>query len=253
MEATLHWEGDRAPFAKAFVAAQKATEAVKKASTNPAFRSKYADLAGVVEAVVPALNEHGIAVLQHPGFDGDLVSVTTELLHESGASVRSTLSLRPSKNDPQGVGSAVTYGRRYALLAMTGAAPEDDDGNLASGPRTEARRSAPQEPREAAPSAKPVDRTAEAVPLPTSDDAGDWEAWRKVLATKINRAKTVAEVNAVQKANAEGIAACAKVLPDTVERMAAFVSDRTAAIEGDTFPGDRPSSVAGGNGHAAAH
>lgn len=138
----VEWIGDRAPFAKAFVAAQKATEAVKKASTNPAFRSKYADLAGVVEAVVPALNEHGIGVLQFPGNDGDKVAITTELLHESGSSVRATLKLTPTKGDPQGVGSAITYGRRYSLLAATGAAPEDDDGNAASQSR-----SAPSEPK----------------------------------------------------------------------------------------------------------
>lgn len=130
----LEWTGDRVPFAKAFVAAQKATDAVKKASTNPAFKSKYADLAGVVEAVVPALNDQGIAVMQFPAFDGEFVSVTTELLHESGASVRSTLKMRPTKADPQGEGSAITYARRYSLLAMTGAAPEDDDANAASQP-----------------------------------------------------------------------------------------------------------------------
>lgn len=132
---TVTWEGERAPFAKAFVAAQMATEAVKKAATNPAFKSKYADLSEVVEAVVPALNKAGIGVMQFPSYDGELVGVTTVLMHESGATVTGTLHLRPSKTDPQGVGSAVTYARRYALLAMTGAAPEDDDGNSASGPR----------------------------------------------------------------------------------------------------------------------
>jgi hypothetical protein len=131
----LIWDGERAPFAKAFVAAQRATEAIKKASTNPAFKSRYADLAAVVEAVVPALNAAGIGVIQSSDFDGDLVTVTTVLLHESGSSVTSSLRLRPSKQDPQGVGSATTYGRRYSLLAMTGAAPEDDDCNAASGPR----------------------------------------------------------------------------------------------------------------------
>jgi len=130
----LTWDGDRGPLAKAFVAAQMATEAVKKAASNPAFRSKYADLAHVVEAVVPALNENGIAVIQSPSYDGELVRVTTTLLHESGASVTGVLGLKPSKADPQGVGSAITYGRRYSLLAMTGAAPGDDDGNAASQP-----------------------------------------------------------------------------------------------------------------------
>ena len=131
----LLWEGERAPLAKAFVAAQKATESIKKAATNPVFKSKYADLAHVVEGVVPALNEAGVGVLQFPSFDGELVGVTTTLLHESGASVTGTLHLRPSKSDPQGVGSAITYARRYALLAITGSAPEDDDANAASGPR----------------------------------------------------------------------------------------------------------------------
>lgn len=144
---TLEWEGERGPLAKAFVAAQKATESVKKAATNPAFKSKYADLAHVVEGVIPALNGAGVGVLQFPAFDGELVSVTTTLLHESGASVSATLHLRPTKNDPQGVGSAITYARRYSLLAITGSAPEDDDGNAASRPAPpQARRTEPQAP-----------------------------------------------------------------------------------------------------------
>lgn len=131
----ISFTGDVAPFAKAFVAAQKATEAVKKAATNSHFKSRYADLAEVVEAVVPALNENGIGVMQSPSFDGDLVGITTVLIHESGAMAQATLHLKPNKSDPQQVGSAITYARRYALLAMTGAAPEDDDGNAASQPQ----------------------------------------------------------------------------------------------------------------------
>jgi hypothetical protein len=133
----LVWDGERAPLAKALVAAQKATESIKKAATNPAFKSKYADLAHVVEGIVPALNAAGVMVLQCPAFDGDFVSVATTFLHESGASITSTLHVRPGKTDAQGVGSAITYARRYALLAMAGGAPEDDDGNAASGPRQE--------------------------------------------------------------------------------------------------------------------
>lgn len=138
--------------AKALVAAQKATESVKKAASNPAFKSKYADLAHVVEGVVPALNANGVAVIQSPEFDGEMVHVTTMLVHESGATLEGKFSLRPSKLDPQGVGSALTYARRYALLAMTGAAPEDDDGSAASGPRQEAPpRSAPKRAEPPAP------------------------------------------------------------------------------------------------------
>jgi hypothetical protein len=143
------WEGERPPLAKALAAAQKASEAIKKAATNPAFGgSKYADLATVVEAVIPALNAAGVAVLQFPTFDGTMVGVTTTMIHESGASVSSTLLLRPSKSDPQGVGSATTYARRYSLLAMTGAAPEDDDGNAASGPRHEPERQHVEPPKQ---------------------------------------------------------------------------------------------------------
>lgn len=145
----LTWDGERAPLAKAFVAAQKAMEGVKKAATNPHFKSKYADLAQVVETVTPALNEAGVGVLQFPSFDGDLVGVTTTLLHETGASVTGTLHLRPTKNDPQGCGSAITYARRYALLAIAGCAPEDDDGNAASqrpAPANEPKRAEPKPP-----------------------------------------------------------------------------------------------------------
>ncbi|WP_312688407.1 ERF family protein [Brevundimonas nasdae] len=146
----LIWEGDRPAIAKAYVAAQKSMEAIKKAAKNEHFKTKYADLAEVVEAVVPALNEHGIGVIQNAVNDGEWVSITTTLLHEGGSSVSSTLRLRPSKTDPQGVGSTITYGRRYSLLAMTGAAPEDDDGNASSGPREQQQHREPDFPSAAA-------------------------------------------------------------------------------------------------------
>lgn len=139
------WEGDRATFAKAYVKAQLSMESVKKASSNPAFKSKYADLSAVVEGVVPALNAAGIGVIQIPGFDPatDMVKVTTIFLHESGSSLTGELALRPSRTDPQGIISATTYGRRVSLLAMSGAAPEDDDGNASSGPRQQRRPECP--------------------------------------------------------------------------------------------------------------
>jgi hypothetical protein len=191
----LIWEGERAPLAKALVAAQKATEAVKKASTNPAFKSKYADLSVVVEAVVPALNAAGVSVLQFPAFNGELVSVATTLLHESGSSVTATLHLRPSKLDAQGVGSAITYARRYALMAMTGAAPEDDDGAAASGPR------------DAAP-ARPVQPPA----APT-------------LAERANRLESAmrakaGQPEAVQKVFDQGASLCAELDQKSPERLA---------------------------------
>lgn len=179
MTVTWTWEGERAPFAKAFIAAQMATDAVKKAASNPHFKSKYADLSEVVEATVPALNKSGIGVIQVPGFDGHKVSITTIFLHEGGSSLTGVLHLSPSKSDPQGVGSAITYGRRYALLAMTGAAPEDDDGNAASGPRQQAR---PQQQRQtqqaATPSLKERADALEAALLQASPDDLP-KAWAK--------------------------------------------------------------------------
>jgi hypothetical protein len=179
---SVTWDGDKASFAKAFVTAQKGMESVKKASSNPAFKSKYADLSEVVEAVVPALNAAGIGVMQFPAFDGETVSITTVFLHESGASVTGTLGLRPSKFDPQGVGSATTYGRRYSLLAMTGTAPEDDDGNAASGPRQEYRRDEP-------PCRSPGVVAAESalVMCQSLDDVAAWETKNKAVLETMNR------------------------------------------------------------------
>lgn len=103
-----------------------------KDSTNPAFRSKYADLSSVMDACLPALNKHGIAVIQPTADDESGRFVETVLLHESGESLRCRVPLIVQKNDMQGYGSAVTYARRYGLMCMAGIAPEDDDGNAAA-------------------------------------------------------------------------------------------------------------------------
>jgi hypothetical protein len=113
-----------------------------KESTNPHFRSRYADLAAVRDAVVPVLARHGLAVMQMPtdvpGPDGTyLPALSTVLAHTSGEYVKSTVLLRPVKLDPQAIGSAVTYARRYGLLAVVGLATEDDDGNDATRPGQE--------------------------------------------------------------------------------------------------------------------
>jgi hypothetical protein len=104
-----------------------------KQSANLAFRSKYADLGNVIDACLPALNEAGIALIQPTGEDAHGRFVETILIHgESGESLSCRVPLIVAKNDMQGYGSAVTYARRYGLMAMAGIAPEDDDGNAAS-------------------------------------------------------------------------------------------------------------------------
>jgi hypothetical protein len=119
--------------ATAMVKAQKEFGPALKSSTNPHFRSKYADLAACVEAVIDALNNNGIALVQKCHESDTGVNVETLLLHESGESLScGVLHVPASKQDPQGYGSALTYARRYSLMAACGIAPEDDDGNAAS-------------------------------------------------------------------------------------------------------------------------
>ena len=119
--------------ATAFVKAQRDFAPALKTSTNPHFKSKYADLAACVEAVIDALNTNGIAMIQRTHDDETGVTVETVFIHESGETIESgRLHVPAAKNDPQGYVSALTYARRYSLMAACGIAPEDDDGNSAS-------------------------------------------------------------------------------------------------------------------------
>jgi len=112
-------------FATAMAKAQSMMGGATKGSRNPHFNSAFADLASVVNAVKGPLSTNGIAFVQMPSSTGDLVSVTTRLVHSSGEWMQCTLSARPRKNDPQGVGSVVTYLKRYTLQAMCGVPSED--------------------------------------------------------------------------------------------------------------------------------
>jgi len=119
--------------ASALVRAQRGFAPALKTSTNPHFRSKYVDLAGCIEAVVDALNAAGIALIQRTSEDNTGVTVETVFVHESGEMMEcGKLHVPASKQDAQGYGSALTYARRYSLMAAAGIAPEDDDGNAAS-------------------------------------------------------------------------------------------------------------------------
>lgn len=131
---TQHSE-DITKIAAALGSALPKMEAATKDSKNPHFNSKYADLSAVMDACKPHLAAQGIVVMQPPATteDGGAVSVSTVLLHNSGQWIASTLTLRPTKQDPQGMGSAITYARRYSLQSMLGIPAEDDDGNAASG------------------------------------------------------------------------------------------------------------------------
>ena len=121
--------------AKALGEFQAEVDNATKKAVNPAFKSKYADLAEILNTVREPLTKRGLSFVQLPSFESGIVSVETVLMHTSGQWISSTISGPVVKQDPQGVGSAITYFRRYSLSAMCGIAQEDDDGNAASGDR----------------------------------------------------------------------------------------------------------------------
>lgn len=126
--------------AGALVKAQRAFGPALKTASNPHFKSRYADLSACVEAVIDGLNSNGIALIQRTHECGDGVVVETVFVHESGEVFEAgKLHVPASKQDPQGYGSALTYARRYSLMAACGIAPEDDDGNAASKPAPKAK------------------------------------------------------------------------------------------------------------------
>jgi hypothetical protein len=129
----------------ALCAAQAEFGKVQKGSTNPAFKSRYADLADVAGVVIPTLSAHGVAVLHYIVSEGDTMAMRTEFVHATSESrIACDVPLIVNKNDMQGFKSATTYAKRIGLESLSGVAPEDDDGNAAA--------KAPPAPRQQAPS-----------------------------------------------------------------------------------------------------
>jgi len=130
--------------ATALAKAQATMAGAKKDSTNPHFRSKYADLASIWEACRDALTSNGIAVVQMTRATAEeAVIVETRLMHSSGEWIEGELLVPVTKADAQGFGSARTYARRYSLAAAVGVAPEDDDGAAAAAARPTAKQALP--------------------------------------------------------------------------------------------------------------
>ena len=103
----------------------------KKDASNPFFKSKYADLATIIETVRKPLADNGLSFAQFPTGENQL---TTILMHTSGEWIEDTYTMRPMDAKPQSIGSVITYMRRYAIGSILGIATEDDDdGNKASG------------------------------------------------------------------------------------------------------------------------
>ena len=116
----------------ALAAAQQEMDALRKGSVNPAFKSRYADLADVMQAVLPAINKHGMALFHAmKRIEGETCMVTVLAHGESDTTIECAVPLIVVKNDMQGMKSATTYAKRIGAESVTGIAPEDDDGNAA--------------------------------------------------------------------------------------------------------------------------
>ena len=192
--------------AGALAKAQLQIEPASKNATNPHFRSHYADLASIWDACRGPLNTNGLSIVQFP-CDGEVgrTGLCTMLLHSSGEFISEVVTTRSQKDDPQGLGSALTYLRRYALAAVVGVtATEDDDGNAASTPAN-ARVAAPAQrpyipppvspPAVNAPSVahKPVGQpVAKPIPLPDrpAENFVDTSPTLKFVAKTIHTATT---------------------------------------------------------------
>ena len=122
-----------ASFAEALLAAQEEMPAIEPDKTNPHFKSKFVSLGNLLSKVRPVLNRHGLVLTQAPALEDGKFVLRTTITHVSGESMSDSAPLNPTKDDPQGQGSAITYMRRYALSsALAIADQEDDDGNAAT-------------------------------------------------------------------------------------------------------------------------
>ena len=199
--------------AAALVKAQKAFGPALKTSTNPAFRSKYAKLENCIEAVIDALNDNGIMLMQQTRACEDGVIVETTFIHESGEMLSGgVLHVPAAKHDPQGYGSALTYARRYSLQAACGIAPEDDDGNQATA-SVQQRQTAKPVAQPAKPQPKPAAAPAKMegkdglwqLKVEATPAEGSFNLWAEIVMDATNlaleQAASEADVMAVFRAN----------------------------------------------------
>jgi hypothetical protein len=201
--------------ASALVKAQREFGPALKSSTNPHFRSKYADLSACIEAVIDALNNNGIYLMQLTEEHAGGVKVSTVFIHESGEQLSGGgLFMPATKQDAQGFGSALSYARRYSLMAACGIAPEDDDNNQAT-------RTAPvAQPIKATPKPQ-VDADNKPAQLPpvvkgkevgqwqlkvSAEPGTDWNDWLSVVVEQtvfaLDMAQTKEDVMTIWRTNA---------------------------------------------------
>ncbi len=182
---------------KALAAAQAEMTNAALNKVNPHFKSKYADLAEIRDTALPVLTAHGLSVTQTPQFVGERFVLVTTLRHESGEEVSSEWPL-PSNIEPQKMGSALTYARRYGLSAIVCiSAEEDDDGNAAND-QHKAAKTSNAKPTKAPPKMTAPVANAPSPAAPSSDaDDDEWIRWIGKVKREATAAKTVADLDAL--------------------------------------------------------
>ena len=181
--------------AAALAKAQATLSNVSKDKANPFFKSKYADLGSVLDSIRGPLADNDLAIVQTTEYVDGVTLLCTALLHKSGQSISGRYPIISTKQDPQGYGSAMTYARRYTIMAIVGVAAEDDDANAAS--------AVPNAPRpQPAPVQTPVHVPAPVAPVPapvvqpTKPKTGSWtipltgkkyDEWAKSFISKLEK------------------------------------------------------------------
>ncbi len=215
--------------AKALAKAQGEIKGATKDAQNPHFRAKYADLASVWEACRGPLSANGLSVIQTTDGDGTNVEVITTLAHSSGQWIRGKLVMRPVKADPQGIGSALTYARRYSLAAMVGVAPEDDDGEGAHG-RGYGRRETPPPKRDDTP---PPHDDDGGDPTPTTSAVQGAIAFRDSYINSAKGARTINALADLAKQHGAKLDKLRAAYPALWKEIAGVIAQREADFEAE--------------------
>ena len=213
--------------AAALSKAQGEVEGAAKDSTNPHFKSRYADLGNVIAAMREPFAKNGLSVHQGPrGTNGDLCLVT-RVMHSSGQWIEDGgFPLMLDKANMQGLGSATTYARRYGLMSAAGIAPEDDDGNAAvtndrpAGKTVQAKRGATK--------IKTTESLHISVPAP---DDGGWPTWREGIEALLDKCTAHGNVKALYADNKPAFQTYAEEHPEAHASLGALFTAKRATFE----------------------
>ena len=211
----MHKSESTAALFSALSKAQLEVENATKNASNPHFKSRYADLSEVLNTVRPVFSKHGLSIVQLPGYEAGIASMETILAHDSGEWMSGISKCKLTKDDAQGYGSACTYLRRYSLAALAAIAQEDDDGNVASQPKVQAKAGETRLKEAATPAIAP-----KVVDLGAQNELA--QTWLQ----RISQVSAVADL-----ANARKLAAENFPDPDIRSQIESKIDERIASLE----------------------